>query len=145
MPEPTPIRVRFIDHVTLVVKDLDRSRQFYIGVLGMEDVPRPNFGFPGLWFQAGPSQIHLIEEHAASGPAGLGRPAAGGSVSRGHHFAFEVADALATVDDLAERGIKLAAGPKQRPDGPTQIYVHDPDGHLVELFSRPSAAAASPP
>jgi catechol 2,3-dioxygenase-like lactoylglutathione lyase family enzyme len=61
---------------------------------------------------------------------------AGSSVSRGHHFAFEVADALATARALADVGIKLAAGPKQRPDGPTQIYIHDPDGHLVELFSR---------
>lgn len=135
-----PIRVRYIDHVTVVVKDLERSRQFYVGVLGMEEVPRPGFGFPGLWFQAGPSQIHLIEEHTASGPAGLAR-SAGASVSRGHHFAFEVADALATVDALARQGIRLAAGPKQRPDGPTQIYVHDPDGHLIELFSRPAPPA----
>ncbi|MBL8851375.1 MAG: VOC family protein [Planctomycetaceae bacterium] len=135
MPEQTPIRVRFIDHVTIVVKDLGRSRQFYVDVLGMEEVPRPGFGFAGAWFQAGPSQIHLIEEHAASGPAGLGR-ATGGSISRGHHFAFEVADALAAAETLKSRGLELAAGPKHRPDGPTQIYVHDPDGHLVELFSR---------
>lgn len=129
------IRVRFIDHVTIVVKDLERARQFYVGVLGMEDVPRPGFGFAGAWFQAGPSQIHLIEESEASGPAGLGR-STGKSVSRGHHFAFEVADALAAARMLADQGIAIAAGPKQRPDGPTQIYVHDPDGHLVELFSR---------
>jgi len=139
MPDQSPIRVRFIDHVTVVVKDLQRSRDFYVGVLGMEEVPRPGFGFPGLWFQAGPSQIHLIEEHEASGPAGLAR-SNGSSVSRGHHFAFEVADALTTVEALAGLGVKLAAGPKQRPDGPTQIYVHDPDGHLIELFSHPSAA-----
>jgi len=140
MPEPAPIRVRFVDHVTIVVKDLERSRQFYVGVLGMEDVPRPGFGFPGLWFQAGPSQIHLVEESAASGPAGVAR-STGTSVSRGHHFAFEVADALAAAETLAVRGIKLAAGPKQRPDGPTQIYIYDPDGHLVELFSRPMVSA----
>ena len=131
----TPIRVRFIDHVTIVVKDLERSRQFYVGVLGMEEVPRPAFGFGGAWFQAGPSQIHLVEESAASGPAGLGK-SSGTSVSRGHHYAFEVADALAAARSLADHGLTLAAGPKQRPDGPTQIYVHDPDGHLVELFSR---------
>jgi catechol 2,3-dioxygenase-like lactoylglutathione lyase family enzyme len=136
-----PIRVRFLDHVTVVVKDLERSREFYVDVLGMEEVPRPGFGFPGLWFQAGPSQIHLIEEHAASGPAGLAR-STGGSVSRGHH-AFEVADARQAAEELKRRGLPLAAGPKLRPDGPTQIYLHDPDGHLVELFSHPSPAALS--
>lgn len=137
---PLPIRVRYIDHVTVVVKDLERSRGFYVGVLGMEEVPRPGFGFPGLWFQAGPSQIHLIEEHEESGPAGLAR-STGSSVSRGHHFAFEVADAMQTAGALSDMGVTLAAGPKQRPDGPTQLYIHDPDGHLVELFSYPSAAA----
>lgn len=134
------IRVRYLDHVTLVVNDLDRSRQFYVGVLGMEEVSRPGFSFPGLWFQAGPTQIHLIEEHPESGAAGLGAPKSG-SVSRGHHFAFEVADAQAAIAALSDHGIALAAGPQRRPDGPTQIYVRDPDGHLVELFSHPPRGA----
>lgn len=131
-----PIRVRHIDHVTLVVTDLERSRRFYADVLGMEEVPRPGFRFPGLWFQAGPTQIHLIGEHAESGSAGVSRAADGISISRTHHFAFEVADANAAAAALQQLGIPLAAGPKQRPDGPTQVYVQDPDGHLVELFSR---------
>ena len=68
-----PIRVRQIDHVTFVVRDLAASRAFYEGVLGMECVPRPEFSFPGLWFQSGKTQIHLILEHPESGPAGVER------------------------------------------------------------------------
>jgi catechol 2,3-dioxygenase-like lactoylglutathione lyase family enzyme len=30
-----PIQVKSLDHVTLVVKDLERSRRFYVDVLGM--------------------------------------------------------------------------------------------------------------
>jgi catechol 2,3-dioxygenase-like lactoylglutathione lyase family enzyme len=131
-----PIRVKHIDHVTIVVKDLDRSRKFYVEVLGMDEVPRPGFGFPGLWFQAGPTQVHLIGEHDATGPAGV-RPPENCSISRTQHFAFEVDDARDAHARLTDLGIRLAAGPKQRPDGPTQIYVQDPDGHLVELFSFP--------
>lgn len=130
-----PIRVRQIDHVTLVVRHLERSRRFYVDVLGMEPAQRPGFRFPGLWFQAGTTQIHLIEEHPESGPAEVFRPEQC-LVSRTAHFAFEVEDALAARDRLAELGIPLADGPKTRPDGPTQIYVFDPDGYLVELFSR---------
>ena len=61
-----------------------------------------------------------------------------GTSNREHEVALAgaVADALAASRSLADQGITLAAGPKQRPDGPTQIYVYDPDGHLVELFSR---------
>jgi len=132
---PRPIHVRQIDHVTLVVRDLERSRRFYVDALGMSPTSRPAFRFEGLWFQAGATQIHLILEHAESGPAGIVR-AASCSISRTAHLAFAVDDALEARDRLAELGYPLADGPKQRPDGPTQIYVLDPDGYLVELFSR---------
>ena len=129
-----PIRVKQIDHVTIVVEDLERSRQFYIDVLGMEPEPRPAFSFEGLWFRAGSTHIHLILAHADSGPAQVFIPEEC-KISRTRHFAFEVEDALAARDQLDELGLTLADGPKQRPDGPTQIYVFDPDQNLVELFS----------
>lgn len=128
------IQVKRIDHVTIVVKDLERSRRFYVDVLGMTEVPRPGFPFPGLWFQAGTTQIHLILEHDESGPARVFIPEQC-SLSRTRHFAFEVEDALQAKGILDEIGIPLAAGPKSRPDGPTQMYVMDPDDNLVELFS----------
>jgi catechol 2,3-dioxygenase-like lactoylglutathione lyase family enzyme len=129
-----PIQVRQIDHVTIVVANLERSRRFYVDVLGMRSVERPKFSFDGLWFQAGATQIHLILEHPDSGPAGgtVPNPC---KISRTRHFAFEVADAVAARDRLVELGLTIADGPKQRPDGPTQVYVLDPDLHLVELFS----------
>ena len=129
-----PIRVKHIDHVTIVVDDLDRSKEFYVGLLGMQEVERPGFSFPGLWFQAGLTQVHLILEHPESGPAGHSI-AAEASISRTRHFAFEVDDALAAKRALDQSGVPIVAGPKSRPDGPTQLYVRDPDGHLVELFS----------
>ncbi len=133
-PTAPPIRVKQIDHVTIVVADLATSRNFYVDVLGMDEVERPGFGFPGLWFQAGTTQIHLIETHPESGPAGT-TPPENCSISRTQHFAFEVDDAKATELRLQELGIPLVAGPKHRPDGPIQMYVQDPDGHLVELFA----------
>ena len=44
---------RTVDHITLVASDLEASRRFYVDVLGMREVERPDFGFPGLWFQLG--------------------------------------------------------------------------------------------
>jgi catechol 2,3-dioxygenase-like lactoylglutathione lyase family enzyme len=133
MPAP-PIRVRQIDHVTFVVRDLDASRAFYEGILGMECIARPAFSFPGLWFQAGTTQIHLILEHADSGPAGASR-AEGVAISRTHHVAFEVDQAEPAIQRLRELNIPIVSGPKFRPDGPTQFYVLDPDGNLIELFA----------
>jgi catechol 2,3-dioxygenase-like lactoylglutathione lyase family enzyme len=135
-PAIPPLQVRQIDHVTIVVKDLQISRQFYVDVLGMRAVDRPAFSFPGLWFQSGSTQVHLILEHAESGPASVTIPERC-EISRTRHFAFEVEDAEAALTRLARLGVPLAAGPKQRPDGPTQFYITDPDGNLVELFSYP--------
>jgi catechol 2,3-dioxygenase-like lactoylglutathione lyase family enzyme len=133
-----PIQVKSLDHVTLVVKDLERSRRFYVDVLGMRQVERPRFAFDGRWFQAGATQIHLILEHDESGPAGIFVPE-GYVSSRTHHFAFEVADARAAARRLIELGVPLISGPKERPDGAVQVFVNDPDGHVVELCSVPAS------
>lgn len=132
----TPVVVKTIDHVTIVVSNLERSREFYVDKLGMQEVERPSFGFPGLWFQAGSTQIHLILEDEKSGPAGFVSPK-NSLTTRNHHFAFEVDDCQAATEALKQVGLTAAAGPKLRPDGPTQVYFFDPDGHVVELFSHP--------
>jgi catechol 2,3-dioxygenase-like lactoylglutathione lyase family enzyme/uncharacterized protein YunC (DUF1805 family) len=132
------ISVKSLDHVTIVVKDLERSRRFYVDVLGMREVPRPAFSFAGLWFQAGATQIHLILEFAGSGPAGNLLPQSQRS-SRTHHFAFLVEDAEAALAHLERAGVTILSGPKPRPDGYIQVFVTDPDGHVVELCSPPLA------
>jgi catechol 2,3-dioxygenase-like lactoylglutathione lyase family enzyme/uncharacterized protein YunC (DUF1805 family) len=139
--KPGVVRVKSLDHVTLVVKDLARSRRFYVEALGMREVPRPAFSFDGLWFQAGATQIHLILEFPGSGPAGNLVPEQLRS-SRTHHFAFLVDDAAAVVPLLKERQVQILSGPRDRPDGYIQLFLSDPDGHVVELCSPPKAATA---
>lgn len=131
------IQVHDLDHATLVVKDLERSRKFYVDALGMREVPRPAFSFAGSWFQAGKTQIHLILEFAGSGPAGNLTPEALRS-SRSQHIAFAVDDATACVPRLKESNVPILSGPKPRPDGYIQVFVSDPDGHVVELCSPPA-------
>ena len=130
----TPIQVKSLDHVTIVVKDLERSRQFYVDGLGMRETPRPAFTFPGSWFQAGATQIHLIQEHVGTPPAGNPLPEQF-RTSRSHHFAFVVDDAEATYARAQELGLKIVSPPKPRPDGFVQVFLNDPDGHVVELCS----------
>jgi glyoxylase I family protein len=134
----TPIQVKSLDHVTIVVRDLEKSRKFYVEGLGMRQVPRPGFSFEGSWFQAGPTQIHLILEHEQSGPAGMTEEM--GRSTRAHHFAFLVEDAHAAEARLEELGYQFISRAKARPDGATQVFVTDPDGHIVELCSPPKSA-----
>ncbi len=126
------LQVQAFDHITLVVKDLEASRQFYVDFLGMDHVPRPAFTFDGHWFQIGNQQIHLILEHDQSGRAGKTDP---DQNTRTHHFAFQVPDAKQAYEKAVRRGIPIVSPPKSRPDGAAQTFVNDPDGHIIELCS----------
>lgn len=132
------MQVEQIDHLTIVVKDLEATRRFYVDWLGMTQVPRPAFDFEGLWFQAGPTLLHVILEHDRSGPAGINEDGRE-KTSRGPHFAFSVSDALAAQAELEQHGARFLSRAKQRPDGATQVFVFDPDGHVIELASPPPA------
>ena len=134
MSEANPLQVNSFDHITLIVSDLDATRRFYVDILGMTESPRPAFDFPGAWFQVGSMQIHATVASDLAGMAGWGDRKVK-SVSRGHHFAFEVDSVEKAVLQIKELGITIGDGPKQRPDGAHQVYIYDPDGHLVELFS----------
>lgn len=131
------MQVRHIDHVTLVVRNVEASRRFYVGLLGMTEVPRPAFAFGGAWFRAGATLIHLIEAHDRSGPPGYPVDVLVRS-SRNHHFAFEVDDARESARRLKALGIELLDDAKLRPDGAIQVFLVDPDGHVVELCTSPS-------
>jgi catechol 2,3-dioxygenase-like lactoylglutathione lyase family enzyme len=134
MPAQPKINVTSFDHVTIICADLDATRRFYVDFLGMAEVPRPAFQFPGLWFQLGHVQIHATQQSPEAGKAGW---AEGGTVtSRGHHIAFAVDDVSKTLEIVASHGIRIASPLQQRPDGYKQLYLYDPDGHLVELVSR---------
>ena len=135
-----PVHVRSIDHVTIVVRDLAATRQFYVDWLGLAEVARPPFTFAGQWFQAGATQIHTILESGEAGAAW-----ANGPTTRGHHFAFLVDDAPESARQLQELGVPLVGPPKLRPDGAVQVFLRDPDGHLVELTSPAGTSVGTDP
>jgi glyoxylase I family protein len=126
-----------IQHVGLVVSDLDRSRAFYAGPLGLEEVPRPsNFTFDGAWFRFGGTEIHLLSDRHATGGAGQPDPGLGKERGMTHHLAFQVDDLAAACARLAEHGVPLEGGPMPRGDGFVQVFFLDPDGHVLEFFQQ---------
>jgi glyoxylase I family protein len=128
------ISAKSFDHVTLICADLAATRRFYAEFLGMKEVARPAFKFPGLWFQLGSVQIHATEQSDEAGRPGW---AEGGKiVSRGHHIAFAVDDVSKTLPTVEAHGIRIASPPQRRPDGFQQLYLYDPDNHLIELVSK---------
>ncbi len=117
--------IESLNHVALRVTDVPRSVAFYRDVLRLEVMERPGFSFPGAWLRVrGEQELHLI--------GGTTRDATGGS--RGNHFALRVDDIAGWAEHLRQCGVAFR-GPHRRPDAVQQIFVEDPDGHVVELCS----------
>ena len=111
------MRIKRLDHASVRIADLARSREFYEGLLGLPTAPRPDLGFPGEWYDVGGSQLHLIG----------GALAFEGIDPTARHLAFEVESVAEVKRALEARGVPYLAF------GETQIWVHDPDGNVVEL------------
>jgi catechol 2,3-dioxygenase len=113
-----------IGHVHLRVSDLDRAMAFYKSTLGFEVTHRPAGG--GVFLSAGGSHAR-IGLNTGPSPAGQAptvgqfavrypdRPALARALSR-------ATSAGAQVDGGLDHGIFEA------------LYLHDPDGHLIELY-----------
>ena len=139
---------RRLDHGGLLVANAERSREFYVGGLGLAEVPRPaNFDFPGFWVAVGDQQLHIIGEAEPGRARGVRTGYGDDELARGYatHVALAVEDFEGCLARLDERGIALVGGPRDRGDGVQQAYVTDPDGHVIEIMSTGPRAAGREP
>ena len=117
--------IKTLSHICIFSKDLERSRNFYCGALGL----KPHFDFLkdgelfGFYLQVAPS--HFIEVFKAD-------PAAEIRGQRIHHFCLEVDDLDALRDSLIKHGVEVT--PKKLGcDQSWQCWCKDPDGTEVEF------------
>jgi glyoxylase I family protein len=131
------MEIELIHHVSLTVTDLERSRAFYREVLGLAEIARPPFPFAGAWFAIGArQQLHLIVHDGATfrGARGID--------TRDSHFAVRVGSYERAVAFFHEKGYREDGGDtdlmtmKLQPHataGFPQIYILDPDRHVIEI------------
>ncbi len=134
-PEPIDPQVT-IGHVHLRTADIDRVRDFYVGVLGFDVIHEardvPGWGTTGdmLFVSAGGYHHHLgFNTWKSAG----GEPQPDG-VAGLHHVAINYPKRAALADAL--RRLRAAGWPiRQASDHGTHeaIYVSDPDGNDLEL------------
>ena len=121
-------------HVSIATRNLEKSLAFYGGVLGLRSTPRPDFPVGGAWLDMGATQVHLVVH-----PEGTFRANPEIDIAD-CHFALRVDDFEAALDDLNRRGYSESATDGRRLlvkrhglAGFPQVYLLDPDGHIVEL------------
>jgi catechol 2,3-dioxygenase-like lactoylglutathione lyase family enzyme len=123
------LRPTAIDHVGLVVKDMDQTLQFYqrLGLTLLRSSGPNAEGVRTAVIRVGSQELNVFSSPAsgAGGPA----PAIGMD-----HFclAVDAASIEEVVADLKQVGITVERGPIKRRDG-MALFVHDPDGVRVEL------------
>ena len=117
------MKLEGVHHVSVNVRDVEEAAKFYLQVLGLEELPRPDFGFPGMWLRSADQEIHLIgvEKHEAP---------------EGQHFAFRVADLDLAREELIGKGVRVSK-PVQIPGAGRQSFLKDPSGNLIELNQPP--------
>jgi glyoxylase I family protein len=115
-----------LNHVSFPVRDLERALHFYRDVLGLAPIPRPDLPFPGAWLGGNGIQVHLIVPPEGA-PLGSPPPSLN---PLGGHVAFAIDDYDRVVSALHAAGVEtLEAGSQVG-----QLWVRDPDGHLIELI-----------
>ena len=114
-----------LQHVNIRCADVDRSRDFYVGVLGLSQGQRPPFASVGYWLYLNDVPvIHLVQRSANADV-----PAGGGAID---HVAFRGVDLRGTRARLVEENMAFREAVVPR-DGTMQLFVLDPDGVQIEL------------
>lgn len=118
---------RILQHVNILVDDLDQGVAFYRDLVGLELDETPDHDFPSQFFRiGGKQQIHMNEYKDV-------RPFRA-------HFCIIVDDFNTVFERMKAAGvIDIEPWGKIRrlPSGAMQMFCRDPSGNLVEIASRP--------
>jgi methylmalonyl-CoA/ethylmalonyl-CoA epimerase len=129
-------KVKKINHVAVVVEDIESARTFWEDALGIkmdhvEDVPaqKAKVGF----FAVGEGEIELVQPtDPESGTAKFLNERGGGM----HHLCLEVDDIEGMLTRLAEKGVRLINEKPLELEGRKMAFIHpkSANGVLVELY-----------
>ena len=131
--------IKKIDHIAIVVYNIEEALQFYEGALGLEltEVKEaPEQAVRIAFLPVGESQIELVEP--LSTDSGVARYLE----KRGeglHHICLEVDDIEAALQDLAAQGIRLIDEQPRRGAHGRVAFLHPKSAHgvLIELIEKP--------
>ena len=131
-----------IDHVAIVVADLDAAIELYTKTLGMPQLYRETIsdqGVEAVGIRTGDSVIELLRPLDEASPIAAFR---GTAATKMHHIAYRVADIVAELARLRDAGVRLIdETPRTGAHGNTIAFLHPKStgGVLTELCQRSEA------
>ena len=126
-----------IEHFLLQTADMDKTREWYVNVLGMHVGPSPDFKFPVFWLYLGDKDVVHVTEGGAKVSdnrkryVGQESQATSGSGAI-DHLAFRATGLRGMIAHLTSLGVDF----KQRQvddQGLYQLFMFDPNGVKIEL------------
>ena len=121
-----------LDSARVFVTDIAAARHFYAGPLALPLVADGGpYGY--CVFQVGAAQL-VVEQVAADAPADDRA-----LVGRFTGLSFAVADAVATCEALALRGVPFTSQPERQHWGGILATFTDPAGNLLQIVQRPAS------
>ena len=130
---PLPFGISQLDHCSVIITDVERSRRFYRDVLGLKEINKPRtFNFGGLWFELDNQHVHLLLKDAPD------------AISA-RHFALRVMDAASARSYFCEHGIPIQEATLI--PGADRFFIADPDGNRIEIIQwlRPYSSEENAP
>jgi catechol-2,3-dioxygenase len=110
-----------LEHWTLVASDVERSKRFYLDVLGAKPPARAG----------GPTSVNLAGTVIDLFPAGGDRQPSPGSGGQHHAYIIRLEDYDPWVEHLRQHEVPVRLTTHGL--GRMSIYVDDPDGYHIEL------------
>jgi methylmalonyl-CoA epimerase len=128
-----------IDHIAIVVKDLDAAIDLYTRTLGFQPLYRETIadqGVEAVGLQAGASVIELLRPLDPDSPIARFR---GDAETKLHHTAYRVDDIDTALADYKAKGVRLIdERPRKGAHGNLIAFLHPKStgGVLIELCQR---------
>lgn len=126
-----------LEHILIQSEDMDRTRDWYVDVLGMRVGPHPDFKFPVYWLYLGDTDVLHIAEGGSNVSANrmkyLGQQSSAATGSGVvDHIAFRATGLLDMIARLENKGIDFKER-RVNDQGLYQLFLLDPNGVKVEL------------
>ncbi len=118
-----------MDHIALLVGDLDAEIAFLTGVIGLTEMPNPMGGTAIRWIEIGDGRRFHVQAGDVSSV----------HVEKQTHFALSSQTFDRVLEDMKRRGIAFSdmkgtpGAMNTRPDGMRAIFLQSPTGYWFEI------------